>query len=1161
MGFPLTADQRLAVENTGGPLLVSAAAGAGKTRVLVERLLDRVEKGADIDEFLVITFTKAAAAELRQRVGQELSKALALRPTDRHLRRQMNLLYAAHISTVHSFCQEFLRQWGHLLDLDPDFRLCDEGEGELLLRETLEEVLERHYAAPDPAFDRMLEVFAPEQDDASLVRMVPELYQKLRSHPKPRQWLEDQRRAYALEEVSDAAQTPWGAYLLGRITALAGYWRRRLEGLLEECEAGVPAYCPSLWVTAEGLRSLSEATVWETARMPEFPALGRRRAEDDVALAERVKALRDACKKQLERTGEALAYSSEELLRDVRETAPAAVCLLDVVDELDDAYAKAKSRRGLLDFNDLEHMTLRLLEEYPQVAEEASAQFAEVLVDEYQDTNGVQNAIFSCLTAQRGDLFMVGDVKQSIYRFRQADPTIFLEKYRAYPNAPEAADGQGRRVILGENFRSRRQVIDCVNFLFGNLMSEKMGELDYGPQEALRAGGEKPPRDDCAAELHLIADPKGEETEDGDTAMAEPRFVARRLAGLMAEHFQVDDGHGGTRTVQPGDMAILLRSHSGALGRYKRALYEVGLPVAGEGGEDLWAVPEVAAALSYLEVIDNPHQDVPLIGVLRSPLYGFRPDHLARLKERKGEGRFYDALQGDEDPKTAAFLADLEELRQLSRDKKSYELLWDIYCRKGLLSLCPEPRREALMALYGCARRFESNGHKGLFGFLTHLRRRREQGDAELVSGGNGGDGVRILSIHGSKGLEYPVVAVAGLGKKFNQMDMSADMLFHRTLGLGPKGLDSERRIRYSTLPRWAVREKLEEELRGEELRLLYVALTRAKEKLIMTCALRDPEKEVDRLLELAQLPPEPEGLWRLDSMGKWVLTAALCRPEAVPLRQGKPLLFPLPAAAEFGMMWRMELHDGQALQARPRAAGTVTREEERPLGTVPDYTWRYPHMAASALPSKLTATQLKGRGLDFEAEEEAHCRRPILFDRPDFAEEKGLTPGERGTAHHVVMQFLDFSRTDSVEDIDAEIRRLVDKGIIAQRQGDAVDRRVLWDFFRSELGREVLAAGEGLHREFKFSILEQAERYWPEVDGGETVLLQGVVDCWFDTPEGLVIVDFKSDRVSGETVAGRAESYRPQLEAYATALGQLLGRPVARRVLWFFALSRAVEV
>ncbi len=1163
MGFPLTADQRLAVDNEGGPLLVSAAAGAGKTRVLVERLLDRVEKGADVDEFLIITFTNAAAAELRQRVGEELSKALAQRPSDRHLRRQMNLIYAAHISTVHAFCQDLLRQWGHLIDLDPDFRLCDEGEARLMLQEAMEEVLEGRYDEPDEAFSLLLEMFAPGRDDLPLGQMAIALHQKLQSHPDPRGWLDQQEALYRLEGVADAAQTPWGAYLLTRIKTLAGYWSRKLAPLTEECQLGAPSYCDSLSVTAAELEALSGAERWDSARLPSFPRIGSGKGTTDPDLAQRVKNLWESCKKQMKRVGEPLEHDSGSLLDDMRTVAPAVQSLLDLVRALDTAFAKEKERRGVVDFNDLEHMALRLLTEHPQVAGELSARLVEVMVDEYQDTNGVQNAIFSLLTAERGNLFMVGDVKQSIYRFRQADPTIFLEKYRTYPDAAHAADGQGRRVILGENFRSRREVIDCVNFLFENLMSEAMGELDYGAAEALRPGVEKPPRDDCAAELHLIANPKDDATGDGEDAMTEPRFVARRLARLLEEGFSVEDGHGGLRPVRPEDMAILLRSPSKVLGYYKRALDEVGLPWAGEGGEDFLESPEVAVALSYLEVIDNPRQDVPLIGVLRSPLYGFTPDQLARLKEHKGKRCFYDALKEDDDPAAVSFLADLEELRLFSRDKKSYEVLWSIYCRKGLLFLYPEERREGLMALYAWARRFESSGHKGLFGFLNHLRRRREQGDKGLVAVTGGSTGVQIMSIHHSKGLEFPVVVVAGLGKGFNHQDTRSAMLFHRALGLGPKGLDTGRMIQYPTLARWAVAEKIEEEMRGEELRLLYVALTRAREKLIMTCAMRDPEKEAADLLELADLPPDPEGLQQLDGAGRWVLTAALCRPEAAPLRQGMPLCRTLPAGTEFGTPWLMALHDKEEAPTRRQERGGVTQRVELPLGTLPVYTWRYPHAAATALPSKLTATQLKGRELDHEAEEGAVRRRPILFDRPDFAEEKGLTAGERGTAHHVVMQFLDFAQTGSVEAIDADIRRLVDKGIVAKRQADAVDRQVILNFFRSDLGREVLNAGEGLQREFKFSVLEPADRYFPELgeDSGETVLLQGVVDCWFDTPQGLVIVDFKSDRVSEENLLARAESYKPQLEAYATALSRLLDRPVCRRVLWFFALSRAVTI
>ena len=1167
MAIELTAAQRQAVENTGGPLLVSAAAGAGKTRVLVERLMDRVRGGADVDRFLIITFTNAAAAELRGRISQELGKALAQEPGNRHLRRQLTLVYQAHISTIHAFCGELLRQWGYLLDLDSDFRLLDEMEARLLLQETMDDLLESRYEAPDEIFVMLLDIFSAGRDDLPLREMALDVYGKLQSHRDPERWLREQSAAFDLTGVEDATQTVWGAYLLGRLKSLAGYWHGRLAPALEECRSGVAAYCPSLQTTVDGLARLAGAERWEEASAPEFPRLGSSAKCLDPALAQRVKALREQCKSQMAKAAEPLAYTSQQLLAQIKSVAPAAKALLALVGELSAAYAGVKSKRGVLDFNDLEHCALKLLTQYPQAAAEWSGHFEEVMVDEYQDTNQVQNAIFDALTRERGDLFMVGDVKQSIYRFRLADPTIFLEKYRAYPPAAQAAPGQGRKVILGENFRCRGEVIDCVNFLFENLMSRELGELDYGRDEALRQGRDFPQRPDCACELHLLSNPKAEPDGEGDSAMAEPRFIARRLQRMLAEGFLVDDGQGGQRPVESGDMAILLRSPGSSLGKYVRALREVGIPWASEGGEDFFDAPEVSVALSYLEIIDNPRQDVPLIAVLRSPLYGFTPDRLAQLGQGREEGCFYDALVRDQGQDAQDFLDTLQTLRELARDMRSFELIWEVYCRTGLLALYAsmpggQARREHLLALHSYARQFDATGHKGLFGFLNHLRRRREQGEALSIPSGEGGGGVRILSIHRSKGLEFPVVVVGGLGKRFNHTDSQLPMLFHRELGLGPRGLDTERLIRYPTLCRWAVAAKLEEEMLSEELRLLYVALTRAKEKLIMTCAMGDGEREVEKLLEQARLPVQAQALAHMPTPGHWVLCAALSRPEAGAIRFGLPPVHVPPAGTRFGAAWVIEHHDAEVYQSRPAVAGTLTDLPQTGPAQVPDYTWRYPWQAACDLPSKLTATQLKGRVLDMEVEEQAPpTAKKAIFDRPDFALERGLTAGERGTAHHLVMQYLDYGKVGTLEELEGELDRLSAQRFITPQQRRAVDPQVFLDFFRSPLGREVLAAGEGLRREFKFSLLQPAQRYWPQLEPGETVLMQGVVDCYFDTPGGWVVVDFKSDRVTEGTVAERAESYRPQLEAYAAALSTLLERPVSRKVLWFFALGRAVEL
>ena len=1164
MGIELTAAQRRAVEDRGGPLLVSAAAGAGKTRVLVERLLECVRDGADVDRFLVITFTNAAAAELRSRILEELGKSLAQTPGDRHLRRQLTLVYQAHISTVHAFCGELLRQWGYLLELESDYRLLDEMEAKLLLEEALDELLEERYAQNAPELGLLLDAFSTGRDDGALKAMAMEIYAKLQSHADPERWLDEQASAFELEHVTDAAQTPWGEYLLERFRSLGRYWYEQLSPVLDQCREGVAAYCPSLEVTLADLAALSQAESWDDARSPEFPRLGSSAKCLDPALAQRAKALRESCKSQFNKEGEPFLQESGQLLDALRTVAPAARALLELVGELSKAYGALKAKRGVLDFNDLEHLSLKLLAGHPQVARACAESFEEVLVDEYQDTNQVQNAIFDALTQESGNLFMVGDVKQSIYRFRLADPTIFLEKYRVYPPAEQAQEGLGRRVILGENFRSRPEVIGCVNFLFQNLMSRELGELDYGADEALRQGAPLPERGDCAPEFHLLARERGEGEEDN---MAEPRLIAKRLQELLSQRFPVSDGQGGQRPVEPGDMAILLRSPNRVLGRYVRALQELGIPWASEGGEDFFDTPEVNLALSYLEIIDNPRQDVPLIAVLRSPLYGFTPDRLAQLGQLREEGSYYDALKRDPDQDARTFLETLQDLRELAKDKRSYQLIWEVYCRTGLLELYAampkgEARREHLLALYACARQFDASGHKGLFGFLNYLRRRRERGEALTVPGGEGGNAVRILSIHRSKGLEFPVVVVGGLGKRFNRADSQAPMLFHRELGLGPWGMDAKRLIRYPTLARWAVGRKLDEEMLGEELRLLYVALTRAREKLIMVCSLLEPEGAVEKLLENATLPVQPQALAHMATPGHWVLAVALCRPEARALRFGQVPVHAPPAGAELGPAWEVSVHQSGGYRDPPEPEGQVTDPAREGETRVPDYTWRYPWLGACELPSKLTATQLKGRSLDAEVEEQAAPQpRSVLFDRPDFAAQKGLTPGERGTAHHLVMQYLDYARTGSLEELRREIDRLAQCQFITPQQARAVDPQVLLDFFRSPLGKETLGAGEGLHREFKFSLLEPAEQYWPQLPPGETVLMQGVVDCWFDTPKGLVVVDFKSDRVTEETLAQRAEGYRPQLEAYAQALSRLLERPVARKVLWFFSLSRAVEL
>ena len=1185
MAFSLTEEQQAAVDNRGGGLLVSAAAGSGKTRVLVERLLARVEEGADVDRFLVITYTKAAAAELRSRIVQELSDRLALRPTDGQLRRQATLVYKAGISTIHAFCAQLLRECGHLLDLDPDFRLCDEGEAGILMLRALNDVLDRRYESMEADFAQLVDTMSAGRDDARLVQIVLDIRGRVQAHPNPAAWLEEQERTFALEGISDPVQTPWGKLLLADAAGQAAYWRRRMEEARDLCERDanlLANYGDSVAQTAQALQQFVEAASqgWDAARalLPiPFPTVGRKKMVDDPAAVERVKAIRTACKKRLEKLEDWFADSGDDLLADLRTVYPAMRGLFALVRDFEEFYAAEKARRGLVDFSDLEHMAVRLLVgedgQPTELARQWSTRYDEIMVDEYQDTNEVQNAIFSALSKDGTNLFMVGDVKQSIYRFRLADPTIFLGKYRSFKPYTEAREGEERRVILSRNFRSRPEVLEGCNDLFRAVMSVPFGEMEYSDDQALYPGAPFQPDSTYCVELDALdGDIDGEEgAEKVSRDLLEARFAARRIRDLLDQNFPVSDGEEGTRPVRPSDIVILLRSPNTVLRHYARALGERDILWEAEGGGDFFGSTEISVALSLLQIVDNPRQDVPLISVLRSPVYGFSADRLAQIRAASPDTDFYAALAADDGEDSKAFLAELDDLRFGSGDMSSHQLLWHIYDRTNLLGIFGameegETRQGNLLALAELARQFEGAGHKGLFRFLTYLTRLRENGNTLMPpTPGRTGGGVRIMSIHKSKGLEFPMVLLCGLARRLNREDMSRPILFHPKLGVGPKGLDVERGIEYPTLARMAVARQLEREMMAEELRLLYVAMTRAKEKLILSVALTGGGKDLEKLAGDAGDPVDPQVLLACQSVGQWVLLHALCRPEAGALRRaaGQDVVV---LDTSFGPAWDIRFVDGTPLAQMPPHRWTAPQREQEEEEGGEDLTdllrWTYPHEAEVAIPSKLTATQLKGRALDEEAAEEApRPARPLSFGRPRFAaEEMGLTAAQQGTALHQVLQYIDFERSETVEGVRAEIARLVEQQYITPQQGEAVDPAPIAAFFRSDLGQELLSS-VSLRREFKFSILEPASRYYPQAGEGEQVLFQGVVDCYYETLEGITVVDFKTDRVTKRTVAERAEHYRPQLEAYSRALAEITGKRVIRRVLWFFALNQSVDL
>lgn len=1162
--FKPTPSQKLAIEDRGGELLVSAAAGSGKTRVLTERLMRWITEGdapRSIDNFLIITFSTAAAAELRSRISEELSARAAADPGSKRLRRESALVRRAQIGTIHSFCSALLREYAGRAGIAPDFAIADEDRARELRRLSLETVLEAAYAEAEPGFIQLADTVGAGTDDRRLESLVLELHGKLQSHARPGDWAARQSELFETG-AEDAADTPWGRELLESAADELLWWAGEFDELVRSLagfEKMGKAYVPSFSETASSLRGAAKraAEGWDALReaLPiEFPRLGTLRGGgEDPELAERAKARREACKKAAKRLEKGFTLPSAQLLRDMRATAPAMRALLKLVGDFDAEYTRRKRRRSLLDFADLEHLAARLLTEPDgsptETAREVSRRYAEVMVDEYQDVSLVQDMIIRAVSDSGRRLFMVGDVKQSIYRFRLADPTIFLKKYESYADAPQP-EGVPRRVFLRESFRSRGEVVDAVNAVFGCLMSKGLGEMEYDERARLRAGLEYP---GVVPVPELVAVPlpgADEDEERPDKIEVEAAYVARMMRRLVETGAKISEGSA-LRPLGYGDIAVLLRSVNVSGPVWRRVLAREGVPVeAGQSG-GFFEAPEVAVIISLLAIIDNPRQDVALISVLRSELFGFTNDELTEIRLMSGEGDFYAALsaRAQVSEKARAFLDTLARLRDFARDSELATLIWEIYESLGCMALCSamrdgEGRRARLLRLFELARSFETTGWRGLRRFLDWLRSMRERGEEPAFPDEDGGGAVRIMSIHRSKGLEFPVVFIGDTARQFNRSDLRGSVLVHPELGLGPKFTDAARGIEYPTLARRAVANRLERELLSEELRLLYVAMTRARERLFITCTFADPQKTMDKLAPAAQEHIPAQALLPMRSMAEWLICAALGT-------GGRALTLSI-GGDEEGAPRRVT----PAAQPEPERTG----EEASPVDFDALLAWRYPHSGAETLPSKLTATELKSLAEPDAESAELLPRAARTFRRPDIAlAARRLTAAERGTATHLALRYLELGALTTPEAAREAVDRLAAAGKLSAREAAAVDAAGLCRFALSPLGRRITAAPRVL-REFPFALLCPAERFFPGAEG-EELLLQGVVDCCLIEPDGAVIVDYKTDRIAPEAAPERAKRYAAQLETYAWAVSRITGLAVKAKIVYFLQPGEAVEL
>ena len=1170
MAEKLTPQQAQAVQNRGGKLLVSAAAGSGKTKVLVDRLLSYLKDPADpanLDEFLIITYTKAAASELRGKIAAKLTEAIAAEPENRHLQRQMQRLFLTKISTVHGFCSDILREYAYRLDLSADFRVADENECREIRESVLSDLLDRAYekAEEKEDFRAFVDTQGLGRDDRLVAEIVLKVYDSARCHLDPDGWLRDCLDATDAENLTDVGQTVWGKYLMEDLFSYLDCQiavMRRCAELAESAE-NMEKPAVNLRDTLYQLEHLRQSGTWDeiVARKDiDYGRLTFPRKNIDEELAERIKACRSACKKGLEKNLRCFADDSAQTLRDLEQSAAGARGLVELVRQFTKEYERAKHSRRVLDFSDLEQKTLDLLLGTKRTGPTAAAReigqrFREIMVDEYQDSNGVQDAIFSALTAWQQNCFMVGDVKQSIYQFRLADPGIFLEKYHSYVPAGEARPGEGRKVLLSANFRSGGEVISAVNDVFEACMSPAVGGLVYGEEEKLREGIPHPDLPDGGVELYGI------EVRE-DTYAEESAFVARQIQQMLDGSHFVRDGEN-LRPIQPEDIVILLRSPGSVGGRFQQALERLGIRCSSGGGTDLLQTEEIGTLRSLLQTISNPRQDIPLIAALASPVFGFTADDLAAFRGRKKRGSVYDALLLAESSKAKAFLDTLAVLRKEARMNTIAELIEQIFALTRMDSIYAamlggETKKENLQTFYQLAADFESVSRRDLNQFLDFLQTQEEKG---LMTAGEAAGGcVTIMSIHKSKGLEFPVVFLCGLSREFNRESLRAQVLCDKELGLGLSVADTQNRIRYPAISKRAIVQKCGAESLSEEMRVLYVAMTRARDRLIMTYAAKNLQSDLQDIANRLDIGGAELLTRDVVCPGEWVLLAAMQRMEA-----GE--LFALAGSRPnqtkaSDRPWAIHVVDA------PEAAENtgISADEERtlPAGTAErlsvSLAFRYAYQAATQAPSKQTATQRKGRFKDQEAAEDASEPKEIhrSWRKPSFVERQARGKAY-GNAIHAVMQYIRYECCGSENGVRKEVERLVSQRFITAEQGEIVDCRRIVAFFESPIGQKLCAGTEYL-REFKFSILDDGSHYGDGLEG-EAVLLQGVVDCALLESDGITIVDFKTDYVTEETLGACVSRYRPQVEVYAHALERIYGKPIKASYLYFFHLNQFAAI
>ena len=1155
-----TKEQEKAIYKKGNNILVSAAAGSGKTAVLVERIINKItNENIDVDKLLVVTFTNAAATEMRERVLDAIYKKIEDDPDNLKLQKQIVLLNKSHISTIHAFCLEVIKNNFYKTEISPNFRLANTPETELLRMEVLEDVFDNYYETNDKGFIKLIDTYCGYRNDDNLKDIILKIYKYIQSMPYPEDWIEEQAEKFNIKDDEDFSETIWGKLLIKEAKNIINYGISTLKSIGKKLSVEIEL---AKWAQIVNddivqLETIENLEKWDDIFCAIQDIKLKTWAQDRKLISDLkdyAKTVRDKVKDSIRSLQQDIfIYNSRQACSDIYSMYETLTQIKRIVLEFTEAYNKAKLEKNIIDFNDIEHLALQILVkknkdgiyEPTEVAKEYQELFEEIAIDEYQDSNEIQEEILKQVS-RGNNIFMVGDVKQSIYKFRQAKPEMFLEKYNTYKD---------NKIQLFANFRSRKNVLDLTNLIFENIMSKEFGSIEYNEEEFLNLGQEYPETDENIlgkAELHII-DEASEEIEEqneiSEKAEIEANFVAKKVKELIDGNYMVYDKKKGYRKLQFKDIVILLRKTAKVAPIYEKKLTEMEYPVFSDIGTNYFESLEIQTIMNLLKIISNPDNDIALVSVLRSPIGKFTDNELIEIRLENKDESFYKALISNKKlkDKINEFLEQIEDFRIKQEYLRLDELIWYIYEKTGYYNFVSLMKNGGLKVanlrmLFEKAKDYEQGSFKGLYNFINFIdkvtKANSDMGAPKLI--GENEDVIRIMSIHKSKGLEFPVVFLCGTGNEFNMLDLNDNILIHSELGFGPKYINYERRITYNTLAKEAIKHQIRKELKEEEMRLLYVALTRAREKLIITGIDKNLKKSIqdkEEILQGTEKEVTPTISQKAKSYLDWIELVSLSNDkikDVIDIYEHKKTEY-LALEQEEEKENKLEIEDRK-----------INPKIDKIL------TWEYPEIELTKIEGKSSVSALAKDKIEQDE---------IEFKKPKFLEgEIPLSKAEIGTVVHLVMQKLEFKQEYTMDKIENLLEELQQKEIITEKQKQAVPKEKILKFTESDLFKSIGNAVK-VYKEQPFYInIPACEIY--ETKSNEAILIQGIIDLYYITEDGkIMLVDYKTDYVPEKNEDYLKDKYQKQLGLYKRALEQALGKKVNKTYIYSTYLDRVIKL